>query len=385
MADISWKFGALTLGVDVPGIAFPKTSISTDVLVPVTPAIAVGASLSMEGSPGNLAFELSAKAKLLGIFEVEYGLLTWNLFSPNSPLLNPSVPPIFLPPPVPQEIDQGTSWSLTFSEPGTIYYKTVSCPTGIVGSGEIVVTQGNPITISVSDPPVTCRIREDGSRELGGTLKLNGTPFGSGSFCPAGCDGSGSVGGAATGISTVFVPADRSKPIRVTSPIPKEPTMSCTCPEIDLLVSTKLLALREELLKILTCLAQDTRALRIGFFGEPTLSTATYGLTGIGVTSPLPGDVVELAITPTALPAGQEKWLTEPKLFSLGILIPVFSDGAYGTPLTLISPFGTPLRIPVSLAGIRRFYYFLYPEVSATLSVKWQVAPNKEYAEWCKY
>jgi hypothetical protein len=106
-------------------------------------------------------------------------------------------------------------------------------------------------------------------------------------------------------------------------------------------------------------------------------------MTGTGLTQTISGDIVRLDITPTVLPPGESQWLTDPKFFQVGVIVPVFADGKYGAPQTLIAPFGASLRIPVQLAGIRRLWYSINPEVSLSVVATWQVAPNIPDPNWC--
>lgn len=382
MADISYEFGALTIGIDIPFITFPKTSISVDYIVPVTPSLAVGASLSMTGSPGNVAFELAAKAKLLRLFELEYTIHTWNLFSPNGVVPGaPTLPPFPLPPAPEPDILTPESWLLEFDEPGTLWVYVCTSEGCSVSIYQILPGYSFGGVGSVDN---ICSRDEYDNLVLGEDFVFNGVLTGS-YICREGSDGTGNVRPRpAQSVGTLFIPANKFSVPRIGTQ-PKGADMSCTCGEIQAMLDARFALLSEQIFDRLNCIAEDVRSLRIGFFGDVQTSVASYGLSGVGQTPPLPGDVVELLVTPIGLPVGQEQWLTDPKLFSLGILIPIFEDGAYGSPLTLIAPFGNSLRLPVSLAGIRRFYWFLYPNVTVSMTVKWQTGANVENSGWCDY
>jgi len=381
MADISLELGSITLGIDLPFLDVPKSSLGVGFDIPLTPAISVGADLSLKGRPDAVVFELSANVTLLNFLSIEYTLLSWSTTNPLSPFVE--IPPLLLPPlgslnPIPEPIEP-ESWTLTFDVPGTLFIYV--CSEFGCAVTEVTIQPGNSFGGRASDNDI-CKRTESGSLVFGEDLFLNGNiPLGY--ICRDGADGTGNVEfRPAQTVGTLFIPSSRFISPRIGLPQGADP-MTCSCAEIQAILDARFTLLTQQLVERLDCIFQDTRSMRIGFFGTPQTATTGYGLIATGVTAPLPGDLVSLEITPTTLPPGESQWLTDPKLYQIGVIVPVFADGKYGAPQTLIVPFGSSLRIPVQLSGIRRFYYSLLPGVSISVIATYQTGANIEKPEWC--
>jgi hypothetical protein len=381
VADISLDLGSVTLGIDLPFVQIPKASVGVGFDIPLNPAVSVGADLNMIGSPNAIQFELSVGVKLLQFLTVDYTVKTWTV---SNPLAIPQGSIIFEPPPIPvpepiPEPDLG--WSVTFDVPGTLqvfaYGNSENQGSSTVGAG--VFTLGAGSTISA--------VQAEGSGGFQGCFEgatynwfVNGG-FG-GRYCKKGFFFV--LGAYSQGIFFIFTPSQPSEPIRY-FPTPLNPLdpMSCSCPEIDLLLETKLNAKLQTLANAITCVAQDTRSLRTAFLGTPQTTTVVYNVAGVGLLPAQSGDIVQVEVIPQTLPPGSDQWLTDPKLYQIGILNPIFQDGAYGAPQTLIAPFGSSFRLPVSIANVRRFYYFFNPLVSVSIRLTVQTGANIAPQQWC--
>ena len=381
MADISIPLGNLTLGVDLPFVQIPKSTVGVGFDIPVTPAISVGADLNMVANTNSIAFNLSVGVTLLRFLSLDYTVKTWVISNPlalpqGSLIIEPL--PIPIPEPIPNP-DLG--WSVTFDVPGTLevfgYQNSENRGTSIQGVG--VFTLGAGSTLEA--------VQAEGSGGFQGCAEgstynwyVNGG-F-AGRFCKQGFFFV--VGAYSQGIFYVFTPAKPGEPIRYFStPFTPLNPMSCTCLEIDLLLETKLNAKLQTLADALTCIKEDTRSLRTGFFGIPQTIQTSYNVAGTGLLPVQSGDIVQVEVFPVTLPPGSDQWLTDPKLYQVGILVPIFQDGAYGAPQSLIAPFGVNFRIPVQIANVRRFYYFFNPLVSCQIRLTVQTGANQPNAEWC--
>jgi hypothetical protein len=381
VADIALDLGSVTLGIDLPFIEIPKATVGVGFDIPLNPAVSVGADLRMLGSPNAIQFELSVGVKLLQFLTVDYTIKTWTV---SNPLAIPQGSLILEPPfiPTPEPIpNPDMGWEVTFDVPGTLqvfgYGNSEFRGSSIQGAGVFTLGAGGKLKAQQAEGPGGFLGCAEGS-----TYQWFVNGGFAGQYCKQGYYFT--LGKYSQGIFFIFTPSQPGEPIRY-FPTPLNPLnpMSCTCAEIDLLLETKLNAKLQTLANAITCVGEDTRALRTAFLGTPQTTTITYNVAGVGLLPAQSGDIVQVEVIPVTLPPGSDQWLTDPKLYQIGIINPIFQDGAYGAPQTLIAPFGSTFRLPVSIANVRRFYYFFNPLVSVTIRLTVQTGANTPTQGWC--